>query len=146
MVEWLTSNSPYPEQGKDGGQTVARIIKNIEIEGQPAVALFDTGAVYTYVRSSLVRDVPRRIVTRPAHVALGGKDIEIRELCLIEGKIEGLDFFGNAVPVDDIGHADGQELDVLIGALVMEQWEIRLDPKNGTLDLEGLRRREFTEF
>lgn len=90
MVEWLTSNSPYPEQGRDGGQAVARIIKNIEIEG--------------------------------------------------------LDFFGNAVPVDDIGRADGHELDVLIGALVMEQWEIRLDRKNGTLDLEGLRRREFTEF
>jgi hypothetical protein len=125
---------------------VARIIKNIEIEGQPAIASFDTGAVYTYVRSSLVRDVPRRVVTRPARVALGGQDIEIRKLCLIEGKIEGLDFFGNAVPVDNIGRADGHELDVLIGALIMEQWEIRLDPKNGTLDLEGLRRREFTEF
>jgi hypothetical protein len=130
----------------DGGKIVARIIKDIEIEGQPAIALFDTGAVYTYVRSPLVRDVPRRVVARPARVALGGQDIEIRELCLIEGKIEGLDFFGNAVPVDNIGRADGYELDVLIGALIMEQWEIRLDPKNGTLDLEGLRRREFTEF
>ena len=29
---------------------MARIVKAIEIEGQPAVALFDTGAVYTYVR------------------------------------------------------------------------------------------------
>jgi len=125
---------------------MGRIIRNIEIEGQPAVALFDTGAVYTYVRSSLVRDVPRRSVTRPARVALGGKEIEIREMCLIEGKIEGLDFFGNAVPVDDIGRADGRELDVLVGALTMEQWEIRLDPKSGALDLEGLRRREFTEF
>jgi hypothetical protein len=28
----------------------------------------------------------------------------------------------------------------------MEQWEIRLDPRTGELDLEGLRRREFTEF
>jgi len=27
-----------------------------------------------------------------------------------------------------------------------EQWEIRLDPRTGTLDLEGLRRRKFTEF
>jgi hypothetical protein len=45
-----------------------------------------------------------------------------RELCLSEGKIEGLDFFGNAVLVDDIGHANGHELDVLIGALIMERW------------------------
>jgi hypothetical protein len=125
---------------------VARIIKNIEIEGQPAVALFDTGAVYTYARSSLVEGVPRRAFTQPVHVALGGQDIEIRELCLIEGKIEGLDFFGNAVPVENLGRADGHELDVLIGSLTMEQWEIKLDPRSGALDLEGLRRREFTEY
>jgi len=42
--------------------------------------------------------------------------------------------------------ADGQELDVIIGARTMEQWEIRIDPKTGSLDLEGLGRREFTEF
>jgi hypothetical protein len=28
----------------------------------------------------------------------------------------------------------------------LERWEIKLDPKTGTLDLEGLKRREFTEF
>jgi len=125
---------------------MARIIKTIEIEGQPAVALFDTGAIYSYVRSPLVPDVPRRSVTRPVRVTLGGRDIDIRELCLIEGKIEGLDFFADAVPVEELGHAEGYQLDVLIGALTMERWEIRLDPKSGTLDLEGLRRREFTEF
>ena len=65
---------------------------------------------------------------------------------LIQGKIEGLDFFGDAVPVNQLGHADGYELDVIFGALTMERWEIRLDPKSGTLDLEGLRRRELTEF
>ncbi|MFQ5857986.1 MAG: hypothetical protein ACE5LU_20465 [Anaerolineae bacterium] len=123
-----------------------RIIKTIEIEGQPAVALFDTGAIYTYVRSPLVTEAPKRAMVPPAHVALGGREIEIRELCLMEGKIKGLGFLADAVPMEDIGHADGYELDVLIGARTMEQWEIRLDPRTGTLDLEGLRRREFTEF
>jgi len=102
--------------------------------------------VYTCVRSPLARDVPRRLVTKPARVTLGGKEIDIRELCLIEGKIEGLDFFTDAVLVDEVGYANGQELDILIGALTMERWEIKLDPKSGALDLEGLRRREFTEF
>ncbi len=125
---------------------MGRIIKAIEIEGQPAVALFDTGALYTYVRSDLVRKAPGRAVSTPARVALRGREIEIRELRLIEGKIEGLDFIADAVPLDAIGHADGQELDVLIGALTMERWEMKLDPKSLALDLEGLRRREFTEF
>lgn len=125
---------------------MARVMKTIEIEGQEAVALFDTGAIYTYVRSPLVRETPRRAMIPPARVALGGRDIEIRELCFVQGKIEGLDFLSDAVPVEEIGVADGHELDVIIGARTMEQWEIRIDLKTGELDLEGLRRREFTEF
>jgi len=125
---------------------MARIIKTIEIEGQPVVALFDTGAAYTYVRSTLVRGVPRRAMVPPVRVALGGRDIEIREICLVQGKIEGLGFLTDAVPVDDLGKADGHKLDALIGARTMEQWELRIDLKTGELDLEGLRRREFTEF
>ena len=39
---------------------MARIIKTIEIQGQPANALFDTGAVNTYVVSSLVVAPPVR--------------------------------------------------------------------------------------
>lgn len=125
---------------------MGRIIKEIEIEGQPATALFDTGAIYTYVGSSLVQNVPRKSVARPAHVILGGRDIDIRELCFFDGKIEGLDFFTDAVPLDEIGRADGYQLDAIIGAMTMERWEIKLDPRSGELDLEGLRRREFTEF
>jgi hypothetical protein len=125
---------------------MARILRTIEIEGQQAVALFDTGAIYTYVRSPLVRGTPRRAMIPPARVALGGKDIEIHELRFVQGKIGGLDFLADAVPIEDIGIADGHELDVIIGSLTMERWEIRLDPKTGELDLAGLRRREFTEF
>jgi len=125
---------------------MARIIKTIEIEGQKAVALFDTGAVYSYTRSNLAKTVPKIEVPTPPSVALGGKIIKIRELCLIRGKIEGLDFTTDAVPISRLGKADGQELDAIVGSRTMEQWEIKLDPKTGTLDLEGLKRREFTEF
>ncbi len=125
---------------------MSRIIKTIEIEGHPAEALFDTGATYSYVRSSLVASASRTTVPVPPRVVLDGKVITIRELCFVRGKIEGLDFMSDAVPLDDIGRADGHELDVLIGARTMQQWEIKLDCKTGALDLEGLRRREFTEF
>ena len=125
---------------------VARIIKAIEIQGQPANALFDSGAVNTYVRSSLVASAPRQSLVTPLHVALGGQSIEIRELCLMQGEIEGLDFLADAVPVAELARANGCELDAIIGALTMERYEIKLDPKAGVLDLEGLRRREFTEY
>ncbi len=125
---------------------MARIIKTIEIEGQPATALFDTGAVNSYVQSSLVAQAPYTMVSKPIRVLLGGQTIDITQLCLFNGKIEGLDFFTDAVPVADLGAADGHKLDAIIGALTLERWEIKLDPKSGTLDLEGLRRREFIEY
>ena len=94
---------------------MARLIKEIEIQGQPAVALFEAGALYSYVRSDLAKGAPRLKVPTPARVALGARVIEIRELCLITGKIEGLDFFTDMVPVDELGRAEGRELDALIG-------------------------------
>jgi hypothetical protein len=126
--------------------TMGRIIKEIEIEGQRAVALFDSGAVYTYVRESLVAKCPRASLVSPVRVVLGGQRIEIRELCLFNGKIERLDFFTDAVPLPDPGKVDGQTLDVIIGATTMEKWEIKLDLKTQSLGLEGLRRREFIEY
>lgn len=126
--------------------TMGRIIKEIEIEGQRAVALFDSGAIYTYVRESLVAQCPRTRVAAPIRVVLGGQHIQIRELCVVNGKIEGLDFFADVVPVADLGRADGHALDAIIGATTLEKWEIKLDPKTGTLGLEGLLRREFIEY
>lgn len=125
---------------------MARIIRTIEVEGQEAIALFDTGAMLTYVRESLLTSAPRKPVVEPFRVARGGREFEVRELCLIGGRIEGLAFDTDAVPVQDLGHADGQELDIVIGSLTMERWEIKLDPRTGALDLKGLERREFTEF
>ncbi|GAG07660.1 unnamed protein product, partial [marine sediment metagenome] len=93
-----------------------------------------------------VTKAPRSAVTRSVRVVLGGQTIEITSLCLFNGKIEGLDFFTDAVPVAELGAADGHNLDAVIGARTMEQWEIRLDPRIEALDLEGLKRREFTEF
>jgi hypothetical protein len=93
-----------------------------------------------------VAQAPRRALSKPARVGLGGPHIDINEFCLFNGAIDGLAFSGDAVPVADLGAADGHKLDAIVGALTMERWEIKLDPKSGTLDLEGLRRREFTEY
>lgn len=125
---------------------MGRIIKTIEIEGWPAAALFDTGAIYTYVRSNFVTEAPHSPVVEAVRVVLGGQTINITDMCFFNGKIEGLGFFTDAVPVAELGVADGHNLDAIIGARTMEQWQIRLDPSTGSLDLEGLRRREFTEF
>jgi hypothetical protein len=123
-----------------------RIVKDIEIEGRNVKALFDTGSLHTYVLRKFLKGVPIRLLSESYRVALGGRVIEVKEYCAVEGKIEGYAFDTKVVPIDDLGKVDGKKIDALIGALTMEEWEISVNPKDGTLDLGGLKRREFTEF
>lgn len=125
---------------------MSRVIKTIEIEGQPLKALFDIGAFNTYVLRKYLETVPMRSVTKAYEVALGGATIEIKERALVNGKIEGLDFDTSVVPVESLGKANGHDLDAIIGAITMGAWEITVNPKDGALGLEGLKRREFTEY
>ncbi|PYS22762.1 MAG: hypothetical protein DMF72_12015 [Acidobacteria bacterium] len=127
---------------------MSRVIKTIEIEGEPAKALFDTGAFHSYLLRRYLEGLPSRIVpvNNPYDVALGGETIHITERALVNGKIEGLDFDTSLVPVDSLGKANGHHLDAIIGAVTMEVWEITVNPRDGTLGLEGLKRREFTEY
>lgn len=125
---------------------MSRVIKTIEIEGQPVKALFDTGAFHSYVLRKHVEGSPTQVIAKPYEVALGGETFEVREHALINGKIEGLDFNTMVVPINSLGKADGHDLDAIIGAITMEAWEITVNPREGTLGLEGLKRREFTEY
>ena len=109
-----------------------RIIKEVEVEGKRAEALFDTGSLHTYVTRSLLEGVPIHHLLQPYKVAMGGKVIQVKEHCLINGKIEGLDFSTHGIPIDDLGRVDGKNVDVLIGASTMEEWEIIPNPKDGT--------------
>lgn len=125
---------------------MSRIIKTIEIEGRPVKALFDTGAFHTHLLRSYLQNVPTLQVTKPYEVALDGETIRSTERAMVNGKIEGLDFDTYVVPVDSLGKANGDDLDAIIGAVTMEVWEITMNPRDGTLGLEGLKRREFTEY
>ena len=125
---------------------MSRVIKTIEIEEKQVVALFDTGAYHTYVLRKHLKGVPSRSVKRPYEVTLGGNTLVVREHFEVNGKIEGLDFITTAVPIGSLGKADGHKLDAIIGAGTMEEWEITVNPKDESLGLEGLKRREFTEY
>ena len=123
-----------------------RIIKEVEIEGKRTMALFDTGSFHTYASKRLLEGVPIRLVPEAYKIALGGKTMVVKEYCAIGGKIEGYGFHTEAIPIDELGKVDGKTIDAIIGASTMEEWEIIPNLKDGTLDLSGLRGREFTEY
>ncbi|MBM4030749.1 MAG: hypothetical protein FJ291_03085 [Planctomycetes bacterium] len=125
---------------------MSRLVKQIEIEGKAAIALFDSGVHHSFVRRELLAGVPMCVLREPYRVRLAGRLIEVKEECIAIGTIEGLSFDAGVIPVDELGEADGHALDAIIGTFAMGKWEIKLHPENGTLDLGGLRRRTFTEY
>jgi len=123
---------------------MSRIVKEVQIDGMSLQALFDTGSLRSYItaeyRPPTTRSVP------PVSVGLGGDVRRLDERCDVTASIEGLEFDLTAYIVDRLGETEHGPVDAIIGALTMEEWWIKLDPKTGELDLSGLRRREFTEY
>ena len=81
----------FPTGGKIAirSNLMSRVIKTIEIEGQPVKALFDTGAFNSYLLRRYLEGLPDRMVkvAKPYGVALGGETIEIKERALVNGTI-----------------------------------------------------------
>lgn len=126
---------------------MARPIRSVRINDQPARALFDTGSIGSYIRVHLAGPFPRVRLKKPMRVGLGGQVLNLRAICLVEAQLEGEPFNFQAFPVQRIGKDEtGQEIDLLIGAAAMEQWGLTLDPRTGRIDLRRLKKREFTEY
>ena len=125
---------------------MSRIVRQIEVEGRTLNAMFDTGAVRSYVArearpsSGLIRSAT------PVTVGLGGSERRLEERCDFAATIEGLDFDITAYVIDGSVDTEFGRIDVIVGDLTMEEWWIKLDPANNEIDLSMLRRREFTEL
>jgi hypothetical protein len=108
---------------------MARIVKEIEINGQRLKALFDTGALRSYLRVEFRPPSTRRV--RSITVALGGRVLTLDERCDLTARIDGLEFDMTAYVVQELGETEYGRLDAIVGALAMEEWYIKLDPRGG---------------
>jgi hypothetical protein len=125
---------------------MGRIRQKIRVDGAEVWTLFDSGARNTYV----VPDVAARLTTvklpRPTQTKLGGETKTSTVAAVLVGEIEGKAFHTEAMVIDRIGtDEDGKRIEVLFGALAMQQWGIRLIPETEALDLSHYPS-EFLEF
>jgi hypothetical protein len=128
---------------------MTRIVKEINVEGRALKALFDTGSLRSYVRAEFRPPTTRQV--SPIRVGLGGMARQFDERSDFTASIDDLEFDITAYiqdlgTVDELGETEHGRLDALIGALTMEEWNIKLDPREGEVDLSALRKREYTEF
>jgi hypothetical protein len=125
---------------------MGRIRQMIKINGRACWTLFDTGARNTYVVPQVAALLVTARTERPFRSALGGKVLETRTTALLEAEVEGHRISAHAMVVDEIGtDEDGKPIEILFGALAMQQWGIRPIPDEERLDLTHYPE-EFIEF
>lgn len=125
---------------------MGRIREYIHVDGKECWTLFDTGARNTYVVPEVAALLNRTKLAKPFRSALGGNIKNATEGAWLNAKVQGRDMFTNAMIIDEIGtDEDGKAIEILFGALAMQQWGIRLVPAEERLDLTHYPK-EFVEF
>ena len=125
---------------------MGRVREMINVSGRDSWTLFDTGARNTYIVPAVASVLTTTKAHQPYRTALGGTVKVATETAVLEADVEGRAISTHAMVVDDIGKdEDGREIEVLLGALAMQQWGIRPIPDQEKLDLSHYPD-EFVEF
>lgn len=118
----------------------------IKVDGRDCWTLFDTGARNSYVVPTVATVLTTSQISHPIRTALGGEVKESNTRAILEAEIEGRFISTHAMVIDRIGNdEDGKAIEVLFGALAMQQWGIRPIPDEEKLDLSHYPE-EFVEF
>jgi hypothetical protein len=121
---------------------VGRVREMIRVDGRECWTLFDTGARNTYVVPAVARVLTTSEIPHPIRTALGGSVKETTRTALLQAEVEDHLVSTHALVVDEIGaDEDGRPIEILFGALAMQQWGIRLVPDEEELGLSHISRR-----
>ena len=125
---------------------MGRIRQMIAVDGRKCWTLFDSGARNTYVTPSVAELLRTSPTPRVIHTALGGGIKDTNTAAVLNADIEGHPVSTHALVIDNIGRdEDGNPIEILFGALAMQQWGIKLNPPEEKLDLTNYPEK-FVEF
>jgi hypothetical protein len=125
---------------------MGRVKEDIDVKGQKFWTLFDAGARNTYVVPKVAALLATSQMAKPFRSSLGGKVHEATQAAVLDAEIEGCRISTHAMVLDEIGKdEEGRPIDVLFGALAMQQWGIRPIPDKEKLDMSHYSK-EFLEF
>ena len=125
---------------------MGRIRQMIKVQGRDSWTLFDSGARKTYVVPAVASVLTTSELSHPMRTALGGQVHETDKVAILEAEVEGLPVSTHAMVIDHIVlDEDGKPIEVLFGALAMQEWGIRLIPEQEKLDMSHYPT-EFVEY
>ena len=125
---------------------MGRIRQTIKVDGQKCWTLFDTGARNTYVIPSVAHILKTSEMAHAFRTALGGAVNETNTAAILGAEIQGHPISTHALVIDEIGKDEnGTPIEILFGALAMQQWGIRPVADEERLDLSHYPE-QFVEF
>jgi len=125
---------------------MGRIRQMIRVDGRDSWTLFDSGARNTYIVPDVAKHLQTADLPRPTYTKLGGETKRSSRVAVLVGEVAGKPIHTEAMVIDNIGtDEDGRTIEILFGALSMQQWGIRLIPESEQLDLTHYPS-EFVEF
>ena len=125
---------------------MGRIRQMIAVDGRECWTLFESGARNTYVIPEVAELLQTSSTPRTIRTALGGTVKETNTEAVLHANIEGHPISTYALVITNIGRdEDGKPIEILFGALAMQQWGIKLNPPEEKLDLTNYPE-EFVEF
>lgn len=125
---------------------MGRIRQLLKVRGRDSWTLFDSGARNTYVIPEVAAVLTTSPLAHPIRTALGGSLKASDTAALLEAEVDGLPISTHAIVIEKIGDdEDGKPIEILFGALAMQQWGIRLIPEQEKIDLSHYPV-EFLEF
>ena len=118
----------------------------IKVHGRDMWTLFDSGARNSYVIPDVAAHLTTITLPYPTYTKLGGETKTSFQATVLVGEIDGKPFHAEAMVIDRIGDdEDGKTIEILFGALAMQQWGIRLIPEKEGIDISHYPS-EFVEF
>lgn len=125
---------------------MGRIREYIKVNDKKCWTLFDSGAQNTYVVPRVARLLVTKKLSKLFRTPLGGGTKKTAIAAILDADIQGHKIVTNAMVIDEIGHdKEGKPIEVLFGAIAMQQWGIRLVPKEERLDMTHYPK-EFVEY
>ena len=118
----------------------------IKVNGRKCWTLFNTGARNTYIVPAVASLLSTTKLAKPFQSAFGGNVRKSSQAAVLNAQIQGHKVSTHAMVVNEIGKGDeGKPIEVLFGALAMQQWGIHPMPDEERLDLTNYPK-EFVEF
>ncbi|MHC1610092.1 MAG: pepsin/retropepsin-like aspartic protease family protein [Candidatus Methanospirareceae archaeon] len=131
---------------------MSRPVVDVEIGNKRLNAVLDTGSHRSYIRAEYVKDFPIAPV-QPFQVKLGGEIFNVKEGKFVSGIVTDSNgrryrFSDVLFPVRDLGEENGRKIDIVFGAVNLEDWGTIIDEsvKPPHVDHRILRKGELVEL